>query len=426
MSQETDRLAEIEHRLRVLEREYQTQRQELRAAYRDVQTLTALQDVALELVSILDPEPLLRRIVRSAMGLLHAQGSSLLLLEEDTLVFKVVDGEVSQQLVNQRLRVGEGLTGWVAQTGEPAMVNDAQGDPRFSSFFDESTGFRTRSILCAPLRVRGRMLGVLTVVNKESPTGFEQKDLKWLTSLAALAAVAIENMRLYNRLREERDRVVVAQEELRKKLARDLHDGPTQTLSHIVMQAELIKKFLQHEPERVLEALDRLGETGREAVQEMRTMLFDLRPLILETQGLGPALQLFVERHRPREGTQIDLHVDTTVQRYDPRVETAAFSIVQEAVNNALKHAQAQNIWVRLSEKAGTLVVEVEDDGVGFDVESVLKSYQERGSFGMVNMNERADLIGGTLTVVSAEGQGTTVMLRVPVESTVAEVSHVA
>jgi signal transduction histidine kinase len=412
------RLAEVESRLRVLEREYQTQRQELRANYQEIQILTGLQDVALALASTLDPEPLLERLVSAAMELMQAQGSSLLLLAEGSrdLVFQVVDGAVSTQLLGRRIKVGEGISGWVAQTGEAALVNDTRQDPRFSGGMDSSTGFSTESLLCVPLQFQGRMLGVLTVVNKTTPGGFETRDVKWLKALAALAAAGIENARLYQRVREERDRVIIAQEELRKKLARDLHDGPTQLVSTIVMQVDFIKKLMQHQPDQVGAELDRLTQTGQQAIHDMRTMLFDLRPLILETQGLGAALALLTEHHQVSGKTSIRLRLDETVGRYAARVESSVFSIVQEAVNNALKHAKAQNIWVRLAQKGDTLVVEVEDDGVGFDRDKVMQSYVSRESFGLLNMHERAEIAGGELTMVTAIGQGTTVMLRMPAE----------
>lgn len=410
------RLGEIHGRLRVLEREYQTQRQELHAAHQEIQFLTGLQDVALALASTLDLAPLLQRIVGAAMELMHAEGSSLLLVDESgqELVFQVVDGAVSQQLVGCRLRLGEGISGWVAQTGQAALVNDVQSDPRFSATFDASTGFRTRSLLCVPLRCQGRLLGVLTLVNKAGQAGFETRDVQWLQALAALAAVAIENARLYHDLREERDRVLMAEEEVRKKLARDLHDGPAQVMSALVMQVEFIKKLLQHEPEKVPGELDRLGQAGHRAVQEMRTLLFDLRPLVLETQGLPAALALFLERHRAEGRSHLHLEIGDGVGRYPGHVESTLFSIIQEAVNNALKHSRAANIWVRLTRKDHTLLAEVEDDGTGFNLEEVWRSYEQRESFGLVNMRERAAAIGADLTLVSAVGQGTTVMVRLP------------
>lgn len=419
----TARLADCESRLRVLEREYQVQRQELRANYQEIQILSGLQDLALALAATLESEPLLKRIVRAAMDLMQAEGASLLLLSAGgaELIFQVVDGEVSQQLVGQTIKVGQGISGWVAETGTPALVNDVSQDPRWTSEVDSSTGFRTTSLLCVPLQFQGRLLGVLTVVNKNAPGGFETRDVKWLKALAALAAAALENARLYQGLREERDHVIIAQEELRKKLARDLHDGPTQLVSNAVMQVEFIKKLLQHDPSRVPEELNRLGSVSLQAIHDMRTMLFDLRPLVLETQGLAAALQLFTERHQVGSPTQIHLHVDRPLGRYAARVESTVFSIVQEAVNNALKHAQAGHIWVRLGQREDKLVVEVEDDGVGFDVAKVLQGYESRESFGLLNMRERAEIVGGELTMVSAVGQGTTVMLRIPARPATAE-----
>jgi len=241
-----------------------------------------------------------------------------------------------------------------------------------------------------------------------------------LNSIATYAAIAIENARLHQSVLAERDRVVAVQEEVQKKLARDLHDGPTQLVASMLMRLDFIKKALSRDPSLVDEEITELIELGQRASHQMRTLLFELRPLVLETQGLVPALETFLTRLQKEEaGTTFHLEVktergDAQLTRRDPRDEAAIFAIVQEAVKNALKHARADNIWVQLVEQAGTLTVMVRDDGVGFDVAAVESVYEQRGSLGMVNIRERAELLGGRLALQSAPGQGTKVVLHVP------------
>jgi signal transduction histidine kinase len=203
-------------------------------------------------------------------------------------------------------------------------------------------------------------------------------------------------------------------------LARDLHDGPTQLVAGMLMRLDFIQKALTREPSLVEKEISQVIDLGQRASHQMRTLLFKLRPLILETQGLVPALETFLTRQQKEEADTI-LHLEVRTERgddhltrRDPKDEAAIFAIVQEAVRNALKHAQADNIWVRLAEQAGELMVIVQDDGVGFDTAAVENDYEQRGSLGMVNIRERAELVGGHLTLRSAPGQGTEVMIRVP------------
>lgn len=420
MSEETGagaRVAELEERLRSLELEYQRQRQDLRSAYEEIVALTALQEVTLGLLSVLEPGPLVERVVSAAVSLLDADGCALFLLlpESEELVVQVTTGQVGELVAGHRVRIGEGIVGWVAQTGEPAVVNDIPGHPRFSPVADGLSTGEIRSLLCMPLQFQGRLLGVLMAVNKAGSGPFEAPDLKRLRFLASVAAAMIERVRLYERLSEDRDRVLVAQEELRRRLARDLHDGPTQLVANIVMQIDYLRKLMAQEGRGVEEELDRLAALAQQAVHEMRVLLFDLRPIILETQGLAAAVRLFLERHRKETGPRLHVRLDESVGRYDAQVESSVFSIIQEAVNNALRHAEARNVWVRGEERGGQLIIDIEDDGKGFDPATVLQQYDERGSFGLMNMRERAEILGGRLTLVSVPGQGTTVTLRVPV-----------
>jgi signal transduction histidine kinase len=203
-----------------------------------------------------------------------------------------------------------------------------------------------------------------------------------------------------------------------------LHDGPTQLVAGIKMSLDFAKKALEKEPSLLPRELTYMQELAERATHQMRTMLFELRPLVLETQGLGAALQVFIDRRQkdiPGETPKLSLKIETNypggdISRQDGKVETTIFAIVQETVNNAVKHAQAQNIMVQLTETATAIYTVIRDDGQGFDVNQVMSNYEERGSLGMINLKERTQLIGGELSIRSAPGNGTRITIQIPKE----------
>ena len=404
------------------ERERHRRQEELiRDLEKRVEELAILNEMSTSLSSTLDLDEVLTLIMERINAVLRVEAGSLLLIDDETgeLVFQIALGEKAEGVKPFRLQMGQGIAGHVAQSGEPLMISDAQKDRRHYKAVDVTTDFLTRSILCVPMIVKGKVIGVIEIMNKLEGD-FTESDLTLLNSIATYAAIAIENARLHQSVLAERDRVVVAQEEAQKQLARDLHDGPTQLVAGMLMRLDFVKKALTRDPSLVEEEIVQLMELGQRASHQMRTLLFKLRPLVLETQGLVPALETFLTRRQKEEaGTTLHLEVrtergDDQLTRRDLKDEAAIFAIIQEAVRNALKHAQADNIWVRLAEQGGELRVMVQDDGVGFDTAAVESDYEQRGSLGMVNIRERAELVGGRLTLRSAPGQGTEVMIRVP------------
>jgi signal transduction histidine kinase len=405
-----------------LERERHPRPEEqIRNLERRVEELAILNEMSTRLSSTLDLDEVLTLIMERINAVLKVEAGSLLLIDDETgeLVFQIALGEKAEGVKPIRLPMGQGIAGHVAQSGEPLMISDAQEDHRHFREVDVTTDFLTRSMLCVPMIFKGKVIGVIEIMNKLEGD-FTESDLTLLNSIATYAAIAIENARLHQSVLAERDRVVVAQEEVQKKLARDLHDGPTQLVAGMLMRLDFIQKALTRDPSLVEKEISQVIDLGQRASHQMRTLLFKLRPLILETQGLVPALETFLTRQQKEEADKT-LHLEVRTERgddhltrRDPKDEAAIFAIVQEAVRNALKHAQAENIWVRLAEQAGELMVIVQDDGVGFDTAAVENDYEQRGSLGMVNIRERAELLGGHLTLRSAPGQGTEVMIRVP------------
>lgn len=377
------------------------------------------------LVSTFDLPQLLQDTMQLAAGVINAAASSLMLVDEEQhkLIFKAVHGAKGALLRSQRISMDEGIAGWVARHGEPVIANDVTKDTRFSRRVDVRTGFLTRSILSVPMQLRGKTIGVLEVLNKYDED-FDEEDLRLLLTLAAEAAIAIENARLYQSLREERDRILSAQEEVRRELNRKLHDGIVQYLAAIAMGIDHVERLLQLKPDAVYAELEALRKLTRQASREARMALFELRPIILESQGLVPTLQRYVEQLGQQESFSVHFNVQGWNKPLDQQVAGTIFPIIQEAVNNTRKHAKANNLWIRLKETDSHLVAHVEDDGLGFDVAAVEQEYDKQDSFGLLNMRERAALIEGILTIESSEvmpEQGTVVTLRVPLSRALAD-----
>ena len=387
--------------------------------------LTLFYQVAQSMASTFDLGKVLDDTMQLSSAVLDASASALMLIDEESgeLVSEYAHGQLSDLMRKQRTGLEEGIAGWVAIHGVPVVVNDVHSDPRFSPLVDTQTGFPTRSVVCVPLKIRNKTIGVLEVLNKRSDQGFDSEDLGLVITTANQAAVAIENARLYQSLREERDRIIQVQEDVRRQVARNLHDGTVQFLSAITMGIDHMERLLEFKPEAAKSELAALRDLTRQATHQARLALFELRPLILETKGLVPAMEAYVQQLEESEDFHIHLDAPGPLPELGAAVARTIFVIVQEAVTNAKKHASPHDVWLRLSRKEDWLQVIVEDNGKGFDVERVNREYDRRGSIGMLSMRERAELIDSILEIKSNTVKpetGTQVILRVPLPGTAA------
>jgi signal transduction histidine kinase len=272
----------------------------------------------------------------------------------------------------------------------------------------------SNSLICVPLRAGFETYGVVLfgTVRRDA---YNAKHVELLTLYCNQATIALQNASLYQSLREERDKIVGKEEEARHKLARELHDGPTQDVAAIAMRLNFARLLLDRDPRRAKAELERLEDLAHRTVKEIRSMLFTLRPIILETEGLVPALNQYAQNLLQYDGLPMEVDPERYQDRLDIDAQGVVFAILEEAINNARKHAQASRLLVRLAVENDLFVAEVIDNGRGFDVEAITKSYGSRGSLGMINLRERADLIGGTINIESVPGKGTRVTLAVPV-----------
>jgi len=255
--------------------------------------------------------------------------------------------------------------------------------------------------LALPLRARDRVVGVLSVGARPG-AGWDEESLRWVGGLAAQAAVALENNRLYELARDE------AAEEERRHLARELHDSVSQAIYSVVLTAHAAERQLGGDAEAVRRGLQGVIELAEAALAEMRALIFELRPEALAEVGLMGAL------HRQLDGLELR-HSLRTVRRLGPEpdlpfmTKQVLLRVAQEALHNVVKHASATTVTVAAGLEGRTLELSVLDDGVGFDT---TRAYP--GHLGLTSMHERVAALGGSLRVDSAPGNGTAVRVTVP------------
>jgi signal transduction histidine kinase len=311
-------------------------------------------------------------------------------------------------------RVVSGQSGLIAHsiyTAEPTIAEQVSNDPVLQQFLCMQN---VRSAICAPLRAGFEIFGVVLFASPNL-NYFHEEHVQLLTTLCNQGIIALRNAQLYQDLLGEQRKILAKEAEARHKLARELHDGPTQTISAIAMRLNFVRVMLKkgQEANKVEAEVAKIEDLARKTTQEVRTMLFTLRPVVLETQGLGAALEQYADRLRQTEDLNIDVDPGTYDSQLDKEAESVVFSVVEEAVGNIKKHANANHVLVRLRVGGDAFSVEIQDDGVGFDPEAIQRR-REAGHLGLLNMQERAELLGGHFTIQSQPGAGTRVRLDIP------------
>lgn len=313
----------------------------------------------------------------------------------------------------------EGLAALVVDEGTSQLNTHLSQDPELSRL----SSFRScKAAYGVPLRTGLDAYGLLLYAHPE-PAFFTPDRCEVLDIVGKQSVVAIQNARLYQDLEQEKNRLLEVQEESRKKLARDLHDGPTQSISAIAMRVNFARRLMERDQKAASEELFKIEEMARRTTKEIRHMLFTLRPLVLESEGLIAALDSMADKMKETFSQEVIIQADPRVlDVMEQNKQAVVFYIAEEAVNNARKHAQAPHIWVRIKMlRDGLVLLEVEDDGVGFDVESIGAGYERRGSLGMINLHERTALVSGVLRIDSAKGRGSRVQVVIPLTEEAAQ-----
>ena len=206
--------------------------------------------------------------------------------------------------------------------------------------------------------------------------------------------------------------IIKVQEEERRRLAREIHDGPAQSLVNVILRLEVCQKIMETDLEKAREELNDMKAQVRTSLQEVRRIIFDLRPMILDDLGLVPAIRKYLDEYQQKFKIDTNFILLGKEKRIDSVLEVAIFRIIQEALINAYKHSGANRIDVRLEISQSQVTVVVEDNGRGFEVEKVLSSASTGEHYGLINMRERAELFGGRVIFQSEPGKGTKVITR--------------
>lgn len=368
---------------------------------RQRQMAESLRQVAQVLTASLDRDTVLAHIVEQLGCVIQYDGSGVFLRDGDDLVVSWGDQGADTYLGRRVSLSSQDPAARVFASRRPLVVPDVQVEPHWSVW---NGGERIRCWMGAPLLVGDRPIGVLTAHSFQA-NAYSEQAAQVLQIFANQAAIAIENARLYQQSRE------LAILEERNRLARELHDSVTQSLYSLRLLAEGWRRQVSAgDVEHAAEYLGRIGEITQQALKEMRLLVHELRPSTLEQQGLLGALRYRLDAVENRAGVEARL-VAEDVFEWPAHIEEEFYRIAQEALNNAIKHAAATSVTVRLRSKAGQAVLEIIDNGRGFD----LQTADQSGGMGLVSMRERAERLRGTLVVLSEPGAGTTIRVSAPI-----------
>lgn len=366
-------------------------------------TLHAVSSAVLAVTRHLSVHEVLQVIVRAAAQLLDARYAALGVPDDEGSFAEFVVEGVSEE---EWERIGplprqHGMLAAMLHGDTPKRLSDIRKEPEFEGWPVAHPVLK--DFLGVPILDGEDVLGIIFLANKRRPGGFTEDDEDLLTLFAAHAAIAITNARLYE---HNRELTVVAE---RNRMARELHDAVAQKLFSLRLTARTASTLAERDPARTVQELEQVERLAAEALNELRAVIFELRPADL-ADGLVASLRKHVEVLDRAHETTVRIAADEAVVLPEEH-EAVAFRITQEALYNALRHARARTVEVRLATEGGRAVLEVADDGSGFVASDTA---EPQGGLGLTSMRDRAYSIGGGLTIDAAPGKGTTVRLEVP------------
>jgi signal transduction histidine kinase len=362
--------------------------------------LRELSDAVLAVAAQRSVDEVLQGLVDRARELVGARYAALGIPDGDGGFSRFLVAGMSEALI---ARLGplprtHGMLGAMLETAEPYRTQDIHGDPRFRGWWP-SAHPDMRSFLGVPIVAAEGVIGAFYLTEKEAADVFDDADQELIELLAAHAAIAITNARLYERSRE------LSMLSERNRLALELHDVVSQKLFGLVLSAESVATLVDRDAAAARAQLERLQDLAREALDELRALVLELRAPDLERDGLCGALRKHAELQQRLHGIPVELQIDAEISI--GAGDSEVLRIAQEALHNAMRHAGASHITIRLDD---SVALEIADDGSGFDpADPELRARH----LGLTSMEERARRLGGRLRIDSAAGDGTTVRLEV-------------
>jgi signal transduction histidine kinase len=321
-----------------------------------------------------------------------------------------------ERVIGRHFPVDNAIWLELERTRQPLILPDARADHRFEKWISADVD-DIRGWMGVPLIAQGELVGYLTF-DSHQIAAYTEKEAALAQAFVNQAAAAIQNARLFKQVRAGRERLqalsrrhVEAQEAERSRIARELHDETGQALSAMLLGLSLFEREANH-PEAIIARAAEMEKMVDEMLENLHRLAMNLRPASLDLLGLVPALGQYIESfgHQHNIAPQFETLIDLGGERLPTAVETAIYRIVQEALTNVARHAQATYVDVLLERRGDQIVTIVEDDGIGFNVEEAIQGSR----LGLFGMRERAEMLGGVMTIESTIGAGTTVLVEIP------------
>jgi signal transduction histidine kinase len=383
-----------------------------RHEYEVRQTLTGF---SRGLSTLRDQDEVTRLVLDTVTQTLGAEQATFWVLDAEHKAYRAA-AQTQTSAVSQTLEALSELPAesevpfWLFTERRPLMLAPSETSPQADQLR------QLGAVLAVPLIAEQRLLGFLTLGTKRSGLLYTDDDLDLLASLAQSATLALENARLHEErlfiLRQQLAQVTAAQEEERQRIARELHDGVGPALASLNLRLRTAGK-LQPNPAAAQE-LKELAELTQANIQDIRRLIYDLRPAVLDELGLVAALKEYVGRYQQEQGLSVTLALPEGKERLPAPLETTLFRVIQEALTNAARHAKAKHVDVALDWDAAQVTLRIADDGQGFDLREAATQAKGGQHLGLWSMRERIEQFGGRLQIDSQPGTGTTIQATVP------------
>ena len=386
--------------------------------------LVALSRVSAAISGLHELDAILRIGLDNVLNIMNGTVGGIMLLDESnqTVCYRVYHGLSNKYAGEMCLRLGEGIAGKVAQSGRAVLLEDISSEPD-AARIDLISSEGLKAFLSVPLRSRDNVLGVMNVAS-HVPHRFTKEDVHLLHSIGDQLGTAIEQARLHDRLRKARERLrklarqnLVAQEEERRRIARELHDETSQSLSGIALQLEALLEMCTRSGNQDPELIAGMKKVQALTVQvhkEVSRVISNLHPAVLDTLGLAAAVRQYAYSRLQPLNINVTMDVQGTERRFPSDVEAALFRVAQGAVGNVAEHSKAKNASIVLAYQPSEFSLIVNDDGQGFDVSEITDVEESGRGRGLFSMRERIGFLGGTSGVESKIGAGTTLWARLP------------
>ncbi len=389
-----------------------------------VEDLTIMNEVSQSITKSLHLDQLLSSVANSLTRMIGASNCYIFSVDDKrNLLYGVAASDQRGDAIRKvEIKMNENtLLSLTAREQHSIVIENAPQDPRVSKKWIDL--FKSRSLLAVPLIIKERVIGVLLLDETRYFRQFTPEEIQKIVTLANQVSIAIENATLYQAVTKHMERlqtlssaIVNIQEEERRRIAQELHDEAGQALTGIKMNLEWVEKELAPSEKAVREKIDEVKSQVGKIMEELRRLSYDLRPAILDELGLVPTLRWYIEEYSKRTRTAVHLQTTGLQKRLSAKIEILLYRVIQEALTNVAKHAQAESVVLSLEKKDVHIHLYITDDGKGFEVKRYFSSPPMiRRGLGILGMKERVELAGGTFFIDSDLGQGTRISIKVPI-----------